>query len=78
MLQGNINAVYTIYTQVSRTMWAMMIRVLQNQPLRIKCPLKWCASRFCLISRKANIFSSLLLMAASNAIKAIGTMLRIQ
>ena len=41
-LQGNINAVCTIYTQVSRTMWAMVIRVLQNQPLRIKCPLKWC------------------------------------
>ena len=36
------NAVYTIYTQVPQTMWTMMIRVLQNQPLRSKYPLKWC------------------------------------
>ena len=41
-LQDNINAVYTIFTQVSWTMWTMMIHVLQNQSLRSKYPLKWC------------------------------------
>ena len=51
-LQDNINVIYTIYTQVSWTMWAMMIRALQNQPSRGKHHWEWCrldASKECCI-----------------------------